>query len=116
MATGVLVVALGEATKLVPWLASAAKSYEATVALGTETDTLDAEGAPVRHAPVLPELLAALADSATAAEAPIVRAALAEEAARSSRIPPAYSAIRPTACAPSCGRAGARCSRWRPAR
>jgi tRNA pseudouridine55 synthase len=94
MATGVLVVAVGEATKLVPWLASAAKSYEATVALGTETDTLDAEGAPVRHAPVPPEVLAALADAATAATAPIVRAALAEEAARSSQIPPAYSAIR----------------------
>jgi tRNA pseudouridine55 synthase len=94
MATGVLVVALGEATKLVPWLATAAKSYEATVALGTETDTLDAEGAPVRRAPVPPEVLAALADAATAATAPIVRAALAEEAARSSQIPPAFSAIR----------------------
>lgn len=44
MATGVLVVAVGEATKLVRWLTADDKVYEATVALGAETDTLDAEG------------------------------------------------------------------------
>jgi len=44
MATGVLVVAIGEATKLVRWLTADDKAYEATVALGAETDTLDAEG------------------------------------------------------------------------
>src|SRR5580700_2978439 len=52
MATGVLVVAVGEATKLVPWLTAQDKSYEATIALGTETDTLDAEGRPTRSEPV----------------------------------------------------------------
>src|SRR5580700_4179227 len=51
MATGVLVVAVGEATKLVPWLTAQDKSYEATVDLGTETDTLDAAGQPTRSVP-----------------------------------------------------------------
>jgi len=45
MATGVLVVAVGEATKLVPYLTADDKEYEATVCLGVATDTLDAEGA-----------------------------------------------------------------------
>jgi tRNA pseudouridine55 synthase len=44
MATGVLVVALGEATKLVPYLTAEDKAYEATILLGIETDTLDADG------------------------------------------------------------------------
>ena len=48
MATGVLVVAIGEATKLVPWLTAHDKSYEASIALGVETDTLDAEGREIR--------------------------------------------------------------------
>jgi tRNA pseudouridine55 synthase len=52
MATGVLVVAVGEATKLVRWLTADDKSYRATVELGVETDTLDAEGQPVDAAPV----------------------------------------------------------------
>jgi len=52
MATGVLVVAVGEATKLVRWLTEDAKSYRATVALGVETDTLDAEGQAVERAPI----------------------------------------------------------------
>lgn len=44
MATGVLVLAVGEGTKLVGHLTAQDKEYEATVALGAETDTLDAEG------------------------------------------------------------------------
>lgn len=52
MATGVLVVACGEATKLVPYLTTEDKSYLATIELGSETDTLDAKGALVRTAPV----------------------------------------------------------------
>ena len=56
MATGVLVVAVGEATKLVRWLTEDAKSYRATVALGAETDTLDAEGRLVEQAPIPAEL------------------------------------------------------------
>jgi tRNA pseudouridine55 synthase len=44
MATGVLVVAVGEATKLVRWLTADDKRYLARVSLEGETDTLDAEG------------------------------------------------------------------------
>src|ERR1700729_3501274 len=63
MATGVLVVAIGEATKLVPWLTAQDKVYEATLALGVETDTLDAEGRVTRRAPLDAGLLDALAGS-----------------------------------------------------
>jgi tRNA pseudouridine55 synthase len=44
MATGVLVLAVGEATKLVNLLGASEKRYDATVALGATTSTLDAEG------------------------------------------------------------------------
>src|SRR5580704_5498576 len=60
MATGVLVVLVGEATKLAPWLTAHDKTYEATVALGVETDTLDADGREGRREPLSAELRAAL--------------------------------------------------------
>ena len=44
LATGVLVVAIGEGTKLVSHLQSDDKRYEVTIALGAETDSLDADG------------------------------------------------------------------------
>jgi len=44
LATGVLPVCLGEATKLVPFLMEGKKEYRATLLLGTTTDTLDREG------------------------------------------------------------------------
>jgi len=44
LATGVLVVAVGECTKLVSHLQSDDKRYEVTIALGTGTDSLDADG------------------------------------------------------------------------
>ena len=44
MATGVLPVCVGEATKLVPFLVSGEKEYEAEARLGVTTDTLDATG------------------------------------------------------------------------
>ena len=43
-ATGVLAVALGEATKTVPWLTEALKAYRFTVRFGQATNTDDAEG------------------------------------------------------------------------
>lgn len=61
MATGVLPVCLGEATKLAQLLASDEKAYEATVTLGTATDTLDAEGKVVATGPVVPFDAAVLA-------------------------------------------------------
>lgn len=43
-ATGVLAIALGEATKTVPYITDALKAYEFTVRLGQATNTDDAEG------------------------------------------------------------------------
>ncbi|MDZ7710257.1 MAG: tRNA pseudouridine(55) synthase TruB [Roseovarius sp.] len=43
-ATGVLAIALGEATKTVPHITDALKAYRFTVRLGQQTDTDDAEG------------------------------------------------------------------------
>jgi len=45
LATGVLPVALGEATKLIPYLSRAPKTYDFTVRWGEARDTDDAEGA-----------------------------------------------------------------------
>jgi tRNA pseudouridine55 synthase len=47
MATGILPVCVGEATKLVPFLMGGDKEYEAEVRLGVTTDTLDAMGTVV---------------------------------------------------------------------
>jgi len=47
-ATGVLVVLIGEATKLSNWVTSEDKSYECELRWGAETDTLDADGTVVR--------------------------------------------------------------------
>ncbi len=44
MATGVLIVAVDRATRLLPYLLADEKEYVAEVALGEETDTLDREG------------------------------------------------------------------------
>ena len=44
LASGVLPVALGEATKLCGRMLGADKNYEFTIAFGSGTDTLDAEG------------------------------------------------------------------------
>jgi tRNA pseudouridine55 synthase len=46
-ATGVLVVCMGRATKLVPFLQAGRKTYAARMRLGVETDSQDAEGAVV---------------------------------------------------------------------
>ena len=52
MATGVLVVGLNRATRLLGHLQLADKSYDATVLLGATTTTDDAEGAIVSRSPV----------------------------------------------------------------
>jgi tRNA pseudouridine55 synthase len=54
MATGVLPVALGEATKLAGLLTEGDKAYDAVVRLGLETDTLDVTGTVLRTASVPP--------------------------------------------------------------
>lgn len=54
LATGVLVVAVGEGTKLVSHLQRDDKRYEVSIALGAETDSLDADGEILRTAEVPP--------------------------------------------------------------
>ncbi|MEZ4308272.1 MAG: hypothetical protein R3F14_09535 [Polyangiaceae bacterium] len=96
MATGVLVVLVGEATKLSPYLTAADKRYVARISFGAATTTLDAEGEVTSQAPVPEELLAelrALGEAALATDGRIA-AALDEETARAWQVPPAYSAIQ----------------------
>jgi len=108
MATGVLVVAIDQATKLVPWLTADDKLYEATVRLGVTTDSLDADGRVTEEAPLPAELDASLASLASFASTgaderthdgtqdlpPLLARALDAERARTSQMPPAVSAIR----------------------
>ena len=54
LASGLLVVCVGQATKLVPYLMDGNKQYRVTVTLGTGTDTLDSEGAVVETAAIPP--------------------------------------------------------------
>lgn len=52
MATGLLLVGVGRATRLLRFFGDLPKVYEGTAKLGEETDTLDAEGTIVRSSPV----------------------------------------------------------------
>jgi tRNA pseudouridine55 synthase len=56
LASGVLPIALGEATKLCGRMLDASKAYNFTIRLGEETDTLDAEGEIVATSDVRPTL------------------------------------------------------------
>jgi tRNA pseudouridine55 synthase len=92
MATGVLVALVGQATKLSPFVSADDKEYEATIELGTETDTLDADGKPVRRADVPAETRAALRGTREPLH-PRLETALAAERARTLQVPPAFSAV-----------------------
>jgi len=81
LATGVLVLCLGRATRLAEYAAGDDKAYCAEIVLGTSTDTYDAEGAVTRVRPV------------TAGE-PEVRQALASFVGDILQRPPAYSALK----------------------
>ncbi len=82
LATGVLPLAVREATKLVPVLEAGSKSYAGVVRLGVETDTLDGEGEVVRrHEGAWP-------DEAS------VREALAGFLGEIEQLPPMYSAVK----------------------
>ena len=94
IASGVLVLALGEATKLVPWLTAEDKTYEATIALGVETDTLDAAGQEVRRVPLNAALVAALSGATRPALAPELQSALKAESDRKTQVPPVFSALK----------------------
>ena len=80
LATGVLPIALGEATKLTGRMLDASKEYSFTIAFGAETDTLDLEGKVIAESEVRPTL----------AEA---EAVLPRFTGRIEQVPPAYSAI-----------------------
>jgi tRNA pseudouridine55 synthase len=54
LATGLLVVLVGAYTRLEPYLSGAAKTYEARIRFGSETDTDDAEGVATALASVPP--------------------------------------------------------------
>ena len=54
-ATGVLAVALGEATKTIPYITDALKAYTFTVRLGQSTNTDDAEGEILKTSDARPE-------------------------------------------------------------
>jgi tRNA pseudouridine55 synthase len=79
-ATGLLVLLLGRATRLLPHLDGVPKEYEAVIALGRETETDDLEGATVREAD--PPSDAAIADAIARLTGPL------------EQVPPAYSAKR----------------------
>jgi tRNA pseudouridine55 synthase len=81
LASGVLPVAIGEATKLSGRMLDADKAYEFTIAFGVETDTLDAEGKVVAVSGVCP----------TAAE---LAAVLPRFTGTIEQVPPAYSALK----------------------
>jgi tRNA pseudouridine55 synthase len=81
MATGLLPILLGEATKLTAYLQGQDKAYLATVRLGVTTDTLDATGTVTGERPV---------PSAGAEE---VRAVLARFVGEIEQVPPMYSAL-----------------------
>jgi tRNA pseudouridine55 synthase len=81
LATGVLPIALGEATKLCGRMLNASKTYEFTISFGTETSGLDAEGeivATSERRPTLEDIESALSNFVGPIE----------------QIPPAYSAIK----------------------
>jgi len=81
LATGILPVALGEATKTVAFIAKATKRYEFRVRWGIATDTEDSEGAVTGECPTRPD------DSAIQAALPRFIGMIAQR-------PPAYSAIK----------------------
>src|SRR5687768_14259866 len=81
LATGVLPIAIGEATKLCGRMLDSDKAYEFTIGFGKQTDTLDAEGEVVATSDVMP--------SRKEIEAVLPRFTGAIE-----QVPPAYSALK----------------------
>lgn len=81
LATGLLPIAFGEATKFAQSLLDAPKAYEAVVRFGAETATGDAEGAVVRTMPVPADLAA-------------VEAALPRFLGRQRQTPPRHAALK----------------------
>ncbi|MEZ5874272.1 MAG: tRNA pseudouridine(55) synthase TruB [Hyphomicrobiales bacterium] len=81
LATGILPIAFGEATKTVPFVFEGSKAYRFTVRFGAETDTDDAEGTIVETSDCRPSR----AD---------IEAALQQFTGEISQVPPRYSALK----------------------
>jgi len=80
-ATGVLAIALGEATKTVPYITDALKAYEFTVRFGAETNTDDAEGVVTQTSDARPT------DDG-------IKDALGRFVGDIEQVPPAFSAVK----------------------
>jgi tRNA pseudouridine55 synthase len=81
MATGLLVLGVGRATRLLRFLGGLPKTYEGTARLGVETTTLDADGEVTADRPI------------TSTEDDVCRA-MAALVGESLQTPPAYSAVK----------------------
>ena len=81
LASGILPIALGEATKTVPFMMDAEKVYRFTLNWGVSTDSLDREGEITARSDVRPSVEA-------------VRAALPAFVGEIDQVPPQYSAIK----------------------
>jgi tRNA pseudouridine55 synthase len=81
LASGILPIALGEATKTVPFVMEGRKAYRFTVRWGIETDTDDAEGR-------------AIGESAARPNADTIREALPAFIGEIMQTPPKYSALK----------------------
>ena len=81
LASGILPVALGEATKTVPFMMEAQKVYRFTLNWGISTDSLDREGEITGRSDVRPDVEA-------------VRAALPSFTGEIDQVPPQFSAIK----------------------
>jgi tRNA pseudouridine55 synthase len=84
MATGVLVVLVGEATKIAQVLTADDKAYEGELELGAETDTLDADGRLVRERRA----------EAAGIDRPSLEAAMSRLLGATWQTPPMFSAVR----------------------
>ena len=81
LATGVLPVALGEATKTMRYIVDGTKSYRFTLRWGIATDTDDSDGAVIESSTVRPDAAG-------------VRAVLPRYTGEIEQVPPRYSAIK----------------------
>ncbi|WP_292966633.1 tRNA pseudouridine(55) synthase TruB [Novosphingobium sp. UBA1939] len=80
LASGILPIAVGEATKLCGRMLDASKEYAFTIRFGSETDTLDLEGSVIAESVVRPSLAA-------------LHAILPRFTGPIEQVPPAYSAL-----------------------
>ncbi len=83
LAGGVLVLALGTATRLAEYLTGADKTYKTEITLGIETDTYDTDGAIVVERPIPVGLTPERVEQALAAFRGEIE-----------QVPPAYSAVK----------------------